>query len=345
MIVGAAGLGVTAKQTVEAKLYAEHTELVVEEELPLQLILQPLDGRPEGILDELNSLVLDIAEGRVGELRDHVRRDVDDAADVLDGKGFRLDESRGDRIDGELLVLDAVLQERGVEVAGTQLEVLHEGLVLLVAQVAFRLQDRLQIAATLVELGSELLSSEGLAERERVVDDRVHALDAVKGDEHEVEHVLVRPDPGEPGPVGVGALDLVPLVLPLHEGDTGDPGRVDLMEGDRGAGAVALDVCVGVAPPVQPGVDHVPEVELVRVGVRPDVDDTEGGMVGRIDEAFRRALLDVLGEGCDILGPDADAGIQGGNLERGLVVDGYAERGGRPNNAVGGHRYGSITST
>ena len=278
MVVGTTRLGVTTQQTVETELHAELVLLTLKKELPLQLILQALDRRTEGVLDELDGLMLDVAEGCVRQLRDHVRGDVDDAAYILDAQSLRLDQGSRDRIHGELLVLDTVLQQRRVEVARAVPEMLHERPVGIIVHVALRLEDGLDVSSFLIELRGEFLGGKRLAQGKRVVDDRIDALDAVQRHEHEVQHIIVRIRPVHPGETRVGVGYLVPFAS-VDQGDPDDACGMHLMQRHRVSRSVALDDGIGIPPAVKPGVDAVPEIELVGVGIGADVDDLIGWMV------------------------------------------------------------------
>ena len=60
-------------------------------------------------------------------------------------------------------------------------------------------------------------------------------------------------------------------------------------------------------------------------------------MVGGVDKPFRGAPLDELREGCDVLGPDADARVEGGQLHRCGIGHIDAETGVRLDDDVGAY--------
>ena len=110
MIESGAGGGITAEQAVQDEFHVVLTHLRVAEQLALNLHFDALYDRTQGILHELDRLMLYVAKGSVGELRHHVGRDVEDTAYVLYGEYLGLDQLRCHWIHGELLVLDAVFQ-------------------------------------------------------------------------------------------------------------------------------------------------------------------------------------------------------------------------------------------
>ena len=140
-----------------------------------------------------------------------MRRKTKDSAVILNAHRLALKKLRVHRVDGELLVLDAVLQERSLEVPACLLEVLDESLILLVSKIVVRLHDSADVSALPEELCSELLLSRSLLKSRSVAAYRVQALDTVAAELHYMKHVLVAMQSVQALYLAVYHVHLVPL--------------------------------------------------------------------------------------------------------------------------------------
>ena len=66
-----------------------------------------------------------------------------------------------------------------------------ESLVCIITQVAVSLEDGLEIAALAIELPGKLFLSERLAKSKSIADYRIDSLDAVLGQFHEVQYIVI----------------------------------------------------------------------------------------------------------------------------------------------------------
>ena len=217
----------------------------------------------------------------------------------------------------------------------------HESFVCIVVHVALGLQHGLNVAALLIELRGEPFGCKGLAQSKRVIDDGIHALDAVKSDEHKVQHLVVGISPVHPLEAGIWIGDLVPLA-PVHQGDPDDAGGMHLMQRDR-AVLPPLDDGIGIAPAIKPGIDAVPEIKLVGIGVWPHIDHPIGWMLRGIYHPIIGTALDIFRERSNVFRADSDAGIKGRHFQSGLIGDSHA-KGGLLDYHIRGHSHGGITS-
>ena len=188
---------------------------------------------------------------------------------------------------------------------------------------AVRLQDRADIAALGVELAGELFRGKGLPQGHGVADDGILPLDAVQRDQHEVEHLVVLMHSVQEAALGVRHVHIIPLAAVVQERPAFV--GVNLVQGERDSSRAPLYVSVGIAPAVQPGIDDVPEVELVGVGVGPLVDDREHRVLAGVHKALGCVHLHHLGERGDVLAPDTDARIHRRDVHGALVRDRHAK--------------------
>ena len=156
-----------------------------------------------------------------------MRRKTKNTAVILYAHRLALKKLRIHRVDGELLVLDAVLQERSLEVPACLLEVLDESLILLVSEIVVRLHDSADISALPEEFGTELLLSRSLLKSRSVAAYRVQALDAVIAELHYMKHILVAMQSVQALYLAVYHVHLVPLT-PVADSDL-DVVRIYLM--------------------------------------------------------------------------------------------------------------------
>ena len=328
--VGAGG-HVAPQQPVEVELRLHLPPFILEEELAVNLLFVHLDRRADVMLHKLDVLMLDVREGRAGEVPQEVGRHHEDTADVLQGEGTRLDHLRRLWRERDVFPLESVRQERIAKLLRF-LEVGQEGIHFVLRQLFVCLDDGLHTAHLLEETVPVILRADAASNRPRVVFDGVHALQAVLREEVEVHHVLVAIQPV----VILRAAHLVPLP-PVHL-DQQHLLRVHRDKLLRLGALSAPDNGVTIPPAIHTGVDEVPKGERILEAVRAVLQEAEHRMAVRHGTPFARQVVDRLRQAGDGVAPEADGGIDGCKAHRRLHVPAYhqpASRKGRQSAAQG----------
>ncbi len=268
-------------------------------------------------------------------LAELVQRHLPEAGDLLDLGEPRLDELEVDGGQRHRVPLDAVLEHGGAaDVGDAGLQRVPRRLEAgggLGRELLLRLQHAGGAGAVAGPARGLLLLHQGEADGVAGERDARHADDGVEGEVADVEHVVVRHGDvdvrehgGEPQ---AHARDVVEdrAVRRLEHGHQVGVDRDQL---DRLPAPVAQDHGIGVGAQQEGDVELLGELEPGLQAVRPDeqrrqrVAGDDRAVAGGVD------ALDLRAASCEVARADADAGIDGGDLERRRLADAHARGGG-----------------
>ena len=251
-----------------------------------------------------------------------MRRNVQHAGDVLDTHSLGLHQLSRHRIHGKLLVLDAILEERSLEVRSRS-EMRDKLLVCVVAEVSIGFENGLDVSALLVELSGKLLLSERLSNRHRIIDNGIDSDDTIQRHLHEVEHVVGRISSLEELEVRVRDGHLEPFATVRHADLHAR--RMNLMQGNWLTFVVALDDGVCVTPSLEPAYDSHPECHRVRIVIRMMENLVDCVLTVRRSGTVGVKALHRLRKRRDILRDETNSGKESRKLQGRVVCHIHAE--------------------
>ena len=293
----------------------------------------------QGVFHELQRLLLNIRKARLFQVAYHVRRHSENSSDLIDLEFSRLQKLRLLRRDADGRVLHALLQHGNLVAVGAAAE---GGLPafphpLGVFDGAGMFQHTAGSRAVGEELSPVLLTGNRHADGVLGHGNGTVTYQPVEAQAGDVQHIRWRQVDGDAlhgGRVlGAGGVLVVEptLGVPVHHHTVWH----QRIESDDLALSVAYDLGVGVAPQEQMGHERLPEYERTHLRVRLIVEKIIEWMVQRL---FLAAILliavEVQRQTRHRFRQDADAGVHGGHLHGGTLVDVLAGGGAAEEEAV-----------